>query len=130
MRIKFWHHATFDALWVILNAVHVVMMMLENDLGVLLALDVLSPLLCIEVLHNDHVAAFASLLEQSSGCGVILEWSNDFNNVATNRDYPASVNHVGRSHRLILTKEVLEAPLCYRRVSEADFDSQHFGLRN
>lgn len=87
MRVKLWHHAALDALWVVLDAGHIVVMVLKDDLGVLCRFDILAALLRVEVLHDDHVAAFAALAEQAACCGSILEWRDDFNDVASQRDF-------------------------------------------
>lgn len=78
---------TCDALWVILDTLHTIMRVAENDLGQTLGLDVRSSGGGVESLHDDHVAAVASFLEKSTDCGVGLEGGADFDDVAADGDW-------------------------------------------
>ena len=60
--------------------------MLEDDFGVLGCLNVLASLLSIQVLHDNHVAAFTALAQEATCCGAVFEWRHDLDDVAAERD--------------------------------------------
>ena len=75
----------FDALGVVLRADNIVVVVCEDDFGETVFLQVVAPLLRVFRLHNDHVAALATLLEQSSRRGAILERCDEFDEVSAER---------------------------------------------
>jgi hypothetical protein len=73
---------------VILDTLHIIVRVAENDLGQTFGFDVRSSGARVECLHDDHVATIAAFLEKAADCGVRagLEGGADFDDVSADGD--------------------------------------------
>lgn len=101
--VQLGHHAALDPFGMVLRDVVMRLVVAEYDLGQALGLDVRAPLPAVRVLHDDHVAALAALVEEAACRGAGLRGCDDFDDVSAEGD-----------------QDVFEAPFRYGGVTEDD----------
>jgi hypothetical protein len=72
----------------VLHTHGIVMLVFENYLRQVFALDVFPPLFCVLSLHDNHVAAFSTLRQQSSCSSSFLKRGYELNHITSNWYWP------------------------------------------
>lgn len=57
-----WGRLTFDAFWMVLDTYGISVLVLDDDFGQIVRLDVVAPLLCVASLHDNHEAALTAFV--------------------------------------------------------------------